>query len=86
MNYFLLLRKADELGINFWLGGLALGLGAALFLQSFYYFSVINRDLPATVQSALAKSEEAERGKNAVTLASRVHATIAQKVSALSLE
>ena len=76
MYFFLLIRKADELGINFWLRLLGLGLGATLFLQCFYYFSVINRDLPAVLP--VPHIEDAEKGRNEVALTTSIRSALTQ--------
>lgn len=78
MYFFLLLRQADELGINFWLRLLAVGLCASLLFQSFFYFSVINRTEPVIVQTSFSRQEEAEKGKIDVALANKVRSAIAQ--------
>ncbi|MBS1811325.1 MAG: BON domain-containing protein [Acidobacteria bacterium] len=83
MYFFILIRKADELGINFWLRLLALGLGTSLFLQGFYYFSVINQELPAA--PALSKSEEIEKGKNDGTLTTSIRSALTQTKRLYSL-
>lgn len=78
MHLFILVRKADELGINFWLRLLALGLSFSLLLQSYYYFSAINRNHPVRTPATLTNSEDAEKGRNDVALTNKVRSAIAQ--------
>jgi osmotically-inducible protein OsmY len=76
MCFFILIRKADELGINFWLRLLAVGLGVSLLLQGYYYFSAINRVQP--VSGAATTSEEAEKDRTDVALTNKIRSAIAQ--------
>lgn len=78
MFFFFLIRKADELGINFWLRLLAVGLCLSFVLQGFYYFSVINRNLPVTIQDSIAQREAAEKEQNEAALASKIRSAIGQ--------
>jgi osmotically-inducible protein OsmY len=83
MYFFLLLRKADEMGINFWLRLLALGLCVSLSLLSSYYFLVVNRaaattPLPATLPLPNTEKRQADaalsaRVRSALTQAKRLH-------------
>ncbi len=44
MNVFLLIRKSEELGINFWLRLIAIALSLSLIFLATYYFLFVNRD------------------------------------------
>lgn len=77
MCFFIWFRKADELGINFWLRLLAAGLSLSLLLQSYYYFSAINRDRPHPLPLVIS-SEDAEKERADVALTNKVRSAIAQ--------
>ena len=76
----LLLRKADEMGINFGLRLLAMSLSLALLFLVTYYFLVVNRStnpvLP-TQEDAL-KTLDAEKRKADAALISRIKSAISQ--------
>lgn len=44
MSFLILIRKSEELGINFWLRLIAIGLSLSLLFLATYYFLIINRD------------------------------------------
>lgn len=74
MDFILWIRKADEMGINFWLRLLALGLCVSLFLLMVYYFLITNRKAaPAPVVTA---NPAAEKRQTDAALAARVRSAI----------
>lgn len=76
----LLLRKADEMGINFGLRLLAMSLSVALLFLVTYYFLVVNRSTsPAlpTQEDAL-KTLDAEKRKADAALISKIKSAISQ--------
>jgi osmotically-inducible protein OsmY len=80
MNLLLLLRKADEMGINLGLRLLALGLSAVLLLLIAYYFLVVNRNQSPVLPTASdsLKTLDAEKRKADAALMSKVKSAIAQ--------
>ena len=80
MQLLLLLRKADEMGINFWLRLLALGLFFSLVILSGYYFLVINQDQTPEVKPppSLEAINEAEKRKADTALITRIKSALAQ--------
>lgn len=78
MEFFLLIRKADEMGINFWLRLLALGLCVSLFLQASYYFFVVNRDSDTFPQVVALNHSMAEKRQTDAVLTARIRSSIMQ--------
>lgn len=74
MDFILWIRKADEMGINFWLRLLALGLCVSLLLLMAYYFLIINRKVnPAPV---ITTNPAAEKRQTDAALSARVRSAI----------
>ncbi len=80
MSFLLLIRKADEMGINFWLRIVAAGLCFSLLLLSVYYFLYINRDQvqPMVVVKPVENSPETERKKSDTAMMGRIKAAMTQ--------
>ena len=76
MEFFLLLRKADELGINFWLRLLALGLCLSLFFLVSYYFLIINRDTEKPLPTPMLTSQESDKKQADAALSARIRSAI----------
>ena len=82
MFFFVLIRKADEMGVNFWLRVLALGLCVSLFLLASYYFLVVNRvteeppivaTTPADFDKRQADAALSARIRSAITRTKRLY-------------
>jgi osmotically-inducible protein OsmY len=80
MSFLLLVRKADEMGINFWLRIVAAGLFFSLLLLSVYYFLFINRDQvqPMVVAKPIENTAETERKKADTVMMGRIKAAMTQ--------
>ena len=80
MNLLLLLRKADEMGINGGLRLLVLSLSFVLLMLMTYYFLVINRSLaPGLPAKPTAfQSESSEKQKADAALMSKIKSALAQ--------
>lgn len=80
MNLLLLLRKADEMGINGGLRLLVLSLSFVLLMLMTYYFLVINRSLAPGLPAkpTALQSENSEKQKADAALMSKIKSAIAQ--------
>lgn len=76
MEFFLLLRKADELGINFWLRLLALGLCLSLFFLVSYYFLIINRDAEKPFPTPALTTQGSDKKQADAALSARIRSAI----------
>ena len=76
MDFLLLLRKADEMGINFWLRLLVLGLCVSLLLLASYYFLTINQDPNQYPQAAVAVLPETDKRQLDAAVSARIRAAI----------
>jgi hyperosmotically inducible periplasmic protein len=86
MYHYFFLRKADEMGLNFWLRFLAFGLIASLFLQAFYYFASINSATPLRGQETISGRAAEEQEKNDAALTSTIRAAMARTKRLYSLQ
>lgn len=80
MSFLLLIRKADEMGLNFWLRLVAAGLFLSLVLLSAYYFLYINREpvRQVIVAKPTVDSVEVERKKSDTAMMTRIKAAMTQ--------
>ncbi len=80
MTFLLLIRKADEMGVNFWLRIVAAGLFLSLILLSAYYFLYINHEpvRSVSVTKPTVNSAETERKKADTAMMSRIKAAMTQ--------
>jgi osmotically-inducible protein OsmY len=78
VDFLLLLRRADEMGINFWLRLLALGLSVSLLLLMSYYFLVVNEKNAPPPASAVATDPSLEKRQSDAALAARLRSTLAR--------
>ncbi len=85
MEFFLLLRKADEMGINFWLRLLALGLCVSLFLLVSYYFLVVNREAEKLQPTAAAPLQDSDKRQADAALSARIRSAITRTKRLYSL-
>ncbi len=76
MEFFLLIRKADELGINFWLRLLALGLCGSLILLASYYFLVVNREAEKPRLTAVSTVQNSDKKQADAALSARIRSAI----------
>ncbi len=80
MSFLLLIRKADEMGLNFWLRIVAAGLFLSLALLGAYYFLYINREpvRQIIVAKPVVDSVEMERKKSDPAMMTRIKAAMTQ--------
>ncbi len=80
MSFLLLIRKADEMGLNFWLRIIAAGLFLSLALLGTYYFLYINRESvqPVIVAKPIVDPAENERKKSDTVMMTRIKAAMTQ--------
>ncbi|MFN7931223.1 MAG: BON domain-containing protein [Blastocatellia bacterium] len=80
MNLLLLLRKADEMGINGGLRLLVLSLVAVLLLLMTYYFLVINRSSLSNTQTKIAaqSAQKTEKQLADAALMNKIKSALAQ--------
>jgi osmotically-inducible protein OsmY len=80
MSFLLLRRKADEMGINFWLRIIAASLFLSLTLLGAYYFLYVNRESaqPVIVATPVIDLAETERKKSDTAMMTRIKAAMTQ--------
>ncbi len=80
MTFLLLRRKADEMGLNFWLRIVAAGLFFSLTLLGVYYFLYVNHEpeKPVIVAKSTITSVETERKKADTAMMTRIKAAMTQ--------
>ncbi len=76
MDILLLLRKADEMGINLWLRLLVLGLCLSLVLLITYYFLIVNREPTRQLQAAVTAPPESDKRQLDAAVSARVRSAI----------
>ncbi len=76
MDILLLLRKADEMGINLWLRLLVLGLCLSLVLLITYYFLIVNREPTQRLQAAVTAPPESNKRQLDAAVSARVRSAI----------
>ncbi len=76
MDILLLLRKADEMGINLWLRLLVLGLCLSLVLLITYYFLIVNREPTQQLQAAIMAPPESDKRQLDAAVSARVRSAI----------
>ena len=85
MELLLWVRKADEMGINFWLRLLALGLCVSLFLLASYYFLVVNREAEKPHPVAVLTLQESDKKQADAALSARIRSAITRTKRLYSL-
>lgn len=76
MELLLWVRKADEMGINFWLRLLALGLCVSLFLLASYYFLVVNRKAETPRPAVALTLHDSDKKQADAAVSARIRSAI----------